>query len=224
MGKEEKRADFARAVDQTALPLLLELARFAQAKPGPLESVARRFFPFWSGPLDERRGARVVDFLMFDFRNGGYGRRAIDEFLIQRGAGLPDEARTMLTRWSDATQRLYAVERWSGGFITCSDALAGGAAIEVLPLRSEGARSEGRPVGLRALACGVAYFCTGRPLEFDVRGTDEVRAAVRARHLTYVRTKRIAGIDEFLRADPTALDEEAALGGRTSSIILPGLP
>jgi len=224
MGKEEERAAFGRLAEETALPLLSELARFAErAAPGPLETVARQFFPFWTGRLDAIKGARVLDFLIFDFRREGYGRRAIDEFSIERAARLCDAARATLARWSEAAYRLYVVDGWSAGFTACVDAFAGGPAIDVLALRGGASLTPGRPVALRALACGAGALCTGKPLEFGERGADEVREAIRSRHLAYVRTERIAGIDEFFRAQPTAIDEEAAVGGQTSRIIVPGL-
>jgi hypothetical protein len=223
MGREEAREKFAAAVDRVALPPLSDIARFAQALTTPA-AVARQYFSFWRGPIDDARAQRIVDFLMFDLRVEGFGRRAVDQFALERGAQLDEEARGLLDAWSASPYRLYVVERWSGGFVHCADALTperGG--IEVLPLRGGGPLSEGKPIALRALACAGGYFSTGSPTQFGDRSAAEVAAAIKGRHLDYVRRQRIIGIDEFLKVQPTALDEEAALGA-PASIIIPGRP
>ena len=63
-------------------------------------------------------------------------------------------------------------------------------------------------------------MCVGRPTTFGARTVEDVAQGVRARHIEYVRVKRIVGMDDFLRLAPTALDEEAAPA--PASIIVPG--
>jgi hypothetical protein len=79
----------------------------------------------------------------------------------------------------------------------------------------------GDAFALRALPIAGGHFCAGRPQQFSGRAAGDVTEAIRARHLRFVRTQRIVGIDEFLRIAPKALDEEAAQAGGASSIILP---
>lgn len=221
MGHEMERTRFADAVDRIALPLLSEVARLAQRFGPSPDAVARRHFSFWHGALDEDRAARIIDFLMFDIRLEGYGRRAIDQFIVEQSARRTPAELQMLDAWSTSTFRLYAVTRWSGGFVTCKDALAeDGPPIEVLPLRGREPIPQGRALALRALACADGYFCTGRLLQFN-SSVDGVAAAIRLRHLDHVRRERIVSFDDFLRAQPTVFDEEAA-GGATSALIVPG--
>ena len=220
MGREEEREQFAAVVDRVALPTLSELARFAQ-RLAPPDAVARQYFSFWRGRVDDARAQRVIDFLMFDLRLEGFGRRAIEQFALERGAQLGEEERRLLARWEQSGYRLYSVDRWSGGFVRCTDALATErGSIEVLPLHGRGPR-EGSPIALRALACANGYFSAGYPTEFGRRSAIDVVNAVKGRHLDFVRRQRIVGLEDFLRMQPTVLDEEAAVDDR-ASIIVPG--
>lgn len=207
------------------LPLLSQLAKFAETAVGvPLDVVARSEFPFWRGPLDEMTAPRVVDHLMFDVRLERYGRTAIDEFLLERGPLFNPADREMLDGWSQARRRLYRVEGWSAGFLRCTavpDETP--ESISVWPLgRGAGLIPDGAPVALRALSALDAYVCLGRPGLFGERSVEQVAQAVRERHLDFVRSKRIVGMDEFLRIEPKTLDEVAADSTRESSIIVPG--
>ncbi|MBV8282646.1 MAG: hypothetical protein JO347_11385, partial [Candidatus Eremiobacteraeota bacterium] len=105
----------------------------------------------------------------------------------------------------------------------CTDLLADEPAqIEVWPLgREAGVVPDAAAAALRALPALEKHICIGKPATFGARGAADVQAAVRGRHLDYVRSQRIVGIDDFLRAAPTALDEEAA-SAPSSGIIMPG--
>jgi hypothetical protein len=118
---------------------------------------------------------------------------------------------------------LYRVDGWSGGSFRCADLLVEAAhTIDVWPLgRETGTIADGVPVALRALPALERYICIGRPTTFGARSVSDVQGAVRSRHLDYVRSERIVSLDEFLRLEPTALDEEAA-ATTSSSIIVPG--
>jgi hypothetical protein len=233
LGHEAEHDAYAAALERSVLPLLSDLARFAEAATRqPLEAVARKDFPFWRGPLDDAMAARVVDHLMFDLRHERFGRTAIDQYVLERANALSEQSRALLKAWQGATQRLYRVESWSAGFLQCTDLLGDASgSISVWPLgRNAGLVAEGSPVALRALATNsdpdahdVRFVCLGRPTQFGQRSAEQVAAAIRQRHLDFVRSKRIVGIDEFLRIAPTVLDEEAAAAGApTSGIILPG--
>ena len=222
--REAARAEFGAVLEETALRLLSRLARFAEsAANAPLEAIAREEFPFWRGRLDKAQGARVVDFLMFDFRPKHLGRRTAEQFVIDVGPSLDGAARAMLDRWVDAPRRLYRTHEWSGGFTRCVDLLAEReAAIEVFDVEGAWRPAPGEAVALRALAVGEFFVCTGRPIGFGSRSPVEVADAVRRRHLDFVRSQRIAGIDDFLRIAPKALDEESARPAASSTIIVPG--
>lgn len=223
MGHEEEREAIAATIDRTALPLLSEVARSTERYAPRPDSIAREFFPFWRGPLDDAKAARLMDFEIFDFVLPGLGRRGVEQFMAERGERLTDAERAMVDEWSAAAFRLYVVESWSGGFVRCNDALAeDGAVIDVLPLRGRGPIGEGSPIALRALASsGGAFFCTTSPLQFGDRSSTDVIEAIRARHLDFVRRRKIVGIEDFLRVAPTALDEEAAIGASMGRIIVP---
>ena len=229
LGHEAEHDAYGGALERSVLPLLAELARFAEAAwRQPLEAVARTAFPFWRRALDDAMAARVVDYLIFDHRHERFGRTALDQFILERSYRLDDRSRALLTSWQGSTQRLYRTDNWSAGFLGCSDALAQTRAISVWPLgRNAGLVTDGSPVALRALTLeripelGHA-ICLGRPTQFGGRSAEQVVAAVRQRHLNFVRSQRIVSIDEFLRLAPTALDEEAAVVASGSGIILPG--
>lgn len=215
---------FAQALQAVALPLLSQLARFAEKTAGaPLETMARTEFPFWTGPLDKAQGARVVDFLMFESRPKFQARRTVEEFTIQVGPTLPDESQKMLARWVDAPRRLYRADEWSGGFVQCVDLLAEGAAPRsVFDIEGSWKPAPNEPVALRPLDVGDGFMCAGRPLGFGGRTAEEVVDAIRRRHFDFVRTERIASMDDFLRLAPKALDEEGASRPLASKIIVPG--
>ncbi|HEY6357073.1 MAG TPA: hypothetical protein VIX35_02450 [Vicinamibacterales bacterium] len=189
----------------------------------PLEAVARADFPFWRTPLDDAMAARVVDHLMFDVRLERYGRTAIDQYLLEQAHVLRPDERAMLVAWGEARRRLYRADDWSAGFIVCTDVLAEQPQqMRVWPLgRGSGLIADGAPVALRALPAAAAFISVGRPTTFASRSVEDVAQAVRARHVDYVRSKRIVGLDEFLRLVPTALDEEAA-PSPAAGIIVPG--
>jgi hypothetical protein len=225
LGHEAEHDAYAAALEATALPLLSGLLKFAEtATRAPLESVAAADFPFWHGAFDEAKASRVVEHLMFDARLERYGRTAIDEFVLERAHALREDERRLLADWQAARHRLYRVDGWSAGFLRCRDLLTEEAAeVRVWPLgRAAGLISDGAPVALRALPAADAAVCIGRPTQFGARQAEEVAQAVRSRHLAFVRSQRIIGIDEFLRVVPVVLDEEAAAGSRASSIIVPG--
>jgi hypothetical protein len=220
---EEARGQFGAVLESTALPLLSRLARFAEsAAQAPLEAIAREEFPFWRGRLDKAQGARIVDFLMFEFRPKHYGRRTAEQFAIEVAPSLGADARDLFAHWVDVPRRLYRVAQWSGGFTTCVDALAEDAPpIDVFEIEGAWRPGLGEPVALRALRCGAFHMCAGLPLGFAGRSCDDVADGVRRRHLDFVRTERIASIDDFLRIAPKSLDEES-VPRATSGIILPG--
>ena len=225
LGREVEHDRFAEALERRVLPRLSQLARFAETAVGvPLDVVARDEFPFWRTPLDEAAAARVVDHLMFDKRLEHYGRTAIDQFVMERGPAFDATDRAMVEAWRSARRLLYRVDGWSAGFLRCTPVLGeSGASIDVWPLgRSAGVVADGAPVALRALSALDTHISLGRPVLFGSRSVEEVAHAVTRRHLDFVRSKRIVSIDEFLRLEPKALDEEAAVSSRESSIIVPG--
>jgi hypothetical protein len=224
LGREAEHDKFAAALEASALPLLSRLAKFAEnAMRTPLDAVARADFPFWRTVLDDAMAARVVDHIMFDVRLERYGRTAIDQFLLEQGHVLIPDERAMLDAWAGARRRLYRVDSWSAGFIVCTDALAEQAEqIRVWPLgRGAGLNADGAPVALRALSAAGAFMSVGRPTAFASRSVEDVAQAARARHVDYVRSQRIVGLDDYLRLVPTALDEEAA-PLPAAGIIVPG--
>jgi hypothetical protein len=224
LGREAEHDAFAAALEGKALPLLSRLAKFAeQGSRTPLDAVARKEFPFWRGPLDDSMAARVVDHLMFDVRLERYGRTAIEQFALEQAHVLGEDERTMLAAWGEARRRLYRLVGWSAGFLICADAFAEQpSAINVWPLgRDAGLIADAAPIALRALAAAGAFMSVGRPTTFGSRSVEDVAQAVRARHVDYVRSTRIIGLDEFLRVAPTALDEEA-IPAPVAGIIVPG--
>jgi SEC-C motif len=221
---EAERIDFAAELEAVALPLLTRLARFAEsAAQSGLESIAREEFPFWNGRIDAARGARVVDFLMFEYRPRHFGRRTVEQFAIETSSGLDTPARAVLSSWVDAPRRLVQTGEWSGGFTRCVDVVDENApAFDVFDVQAAWKPAQGVAAALRPLAVGRFFICTGKPLEFAGRSALDVADSMRRRHLDYVRTQRIVSIADFLRASPKALDEEAARPPATSTIVLPG--
>jgi len=215
--------EFGAALETTALPLLARLARFAQgAADESLESVARSEFPFWRGKLSKAQGARLVDYLMFDIRPKHFARRTVEQFAIEVAASLDDAGRAMLEQWVDAPRRLYRAADWSGGFATCVDLLdESRAPIDVFDVEGSWRPAGDAPFALRALRVGPAYACAGPPLTYGDRTAADVADAMRRRHLDFVRTQRIAGMDDFLRLAPKALDEESVAQTSVSTIIVP---
>jgi hypothetical protein len=211
-------------MEAVSLPLLSRLARFAEAAASAsLETVAREEFPFWRGRLEKAQGARIVDFLMFEFRPKHFGRRTVEQFSIDVGVSLEPDARATLDAWVDAPRRLYRAMEWSGGFVTCVDIFAeSDAPIEVFDVEGAWRPSPGEPVALRALKSGEFFLCTGKPIGYGGRSAEEVADAVRRRHLDFVRSARIAGMDDFLRLAPKSLDEESVPRSFSSTIVLPG--
>jgi hypothetical protein len=224
LGKEETRAEFARELNAHALPLLRELGRYATQRGGAsLEAIASERFGFWSPPLERTRAARVLDYAIFDFRASGKRQTAAEEYLAERGPIMAPQWRVLLEEWQDASMRLYVLEHWSGGFARCRAALPDdGRTIEVMPLEANSTPvAIGAPLALRALPVAPAFMYPAWPVTFGDRPTADVAAAIVARHHAYVRRERIVSLEEFLRLEGTAFDEEAAIGNR-SAIIVPG--
>jgi len=224
LGKEETRAEFARELNGYALPLLRELGRYATQRGGAApEAIASERFSFWRPPLDRTRAARVVDYAIFDFRASGKRQTAAQEYFAERGPIVTPQWRTLLEEWQDASMRLYTLEHWSGGFARCRAALPdNGRTIEVMPLEASSTQLEvGTPLALRALPVAPAFMYPAWPVTFGDRPTADVAAAIVARHHAYVRRERIVSLEEFLRLEGTAFDEEAAIENR-STIIVPG--
>lgn len=224
LGREAEHDAFAASLEASALPLLSRLAKFAEtAMRTPLEAVARTEFPFWRAALDDAMAARVVDHLMFDVRLERYGRTAIEQYLLEQEHLLSADERAMLVAWGEARRRLYRVDHWSAGFIVCMDVLAEQPQeMRVRPLgRGSGLIADGAPIALRALPAADAFMSVGKPTTFASRSVEDVAQSLRARHVDYVRSTRIVGLDEFLRLAPTALDEEAA-PSPAAGIIVPG--
>lgn len=217
---------FGALLESTALPMLSRLARFAEsAARASLETIARREFSFWRGRLDKAQGARIVDFLMFDYRPEHFTRRTVEQFAIEVGPGLvSDEARAMLDAWVDAPRRLYRTGQWSGGFVTCVDVTAGDEAspIEIFDVEGTWRPMPDEPFAIRPLVVGPLHVCAGRPIGYGGRKYADVAEALRRRHLDFVRTQRIASINDFLRLSPKALDEESMPHASSSTIVLPG--
>lgn len=224
LGKEAWRDDFTRSLTTRGLPLLRELGRFAaQRTSSPPEVIAAERFPFWHPPLDKIRAARLLDYLIFDYRPTTHGRTAIQQYLAERGPIVSPEWRELLEGWQSVSMRLFALEQWSAGFARCRAALPDdGRVIDVMPLETtDVAIAPGAPVAIRALPVGVGFVYASSPSTFGSRSTAEVIAAIVARHHDFVRRERIVSLEEFLRLEGTAFDEEAA-GPAPSPIIVPG--
>lgn len=224
LGTEAPRAEFARELNGFALPLLRELGRYATARGGAApEAIAAERFAFWRPPLDRTRAARVLDYAIFDFRASGNRRTAAQEYLAERGPIVAPQWRALLEEWQEASMRLYVLEHWSGGFARCRAALPDdGGTIEVMPLEAGTTPpAVGAPLALRALRVAPLFVYPAWLVTFGDRITAEVSAAIVARHHAYVRRERIVSLDDFLRLESTAFDEEAASGDR-STIIVPG--
>jgi SEC-C motif-containing protein len=224
LGKEGARAEFARELEADALPLLRELGRYAAQRGGVApEKVAAERFSFWRPPLDRIHTARVLDYLIFDYRPAGQSRSAIEEYLAERGPITAASWRKLMEGWVGVTIRLYSLEQWSGGFARCRAVLPDdGHSIEVTPLETGGPTlAGGAPLALRALPVESSSIYPGWPVTFGERTTVDVSAAIVARHHAFVRRERIVSLEEYLRLEATAFDEEAASVTR-STIIVPG--
>lgn len=222
--RETERREFADVLEAAAHPLLAKLARFAEVSAGAaLETIAREEFPFWRGPLTVARGARIVDYLIFEHRPKHFGRRVVEQFAIDVGPTLSDAAQEILGDWVDAPRSFFETVDWSGGFTDCVDLLSETPQrISVIDMEGSWKPPIGEPVALRPLRVGPAYLCAGKPMDFTGRSPAEALEGIRRRHLDFVRRSRIVGIREFLRLAPTALDEEAARAPSSSTIIVPG--
>jgi len=220
---EAERREFAFQLEAVGLPLLTRLARFAEsAAEGGLEAIARDEFPFWNGRIDKARGARVVDFLMFEYRPRHFGRRTVEQFAVEVAPALDPRGQQMLATWVDAPRRLVRTLEWSGGFTTCVDLLDENApTFDVFDVQAEWKPDPDEAAALRPLATGGLFICAGRPLGFAGRSATDLADAIHRRHLDHVRTQRIVSIGDFLKASPKALDEEAARPPATSTIVLP---
>src|SRR4029077_21268674 len=150
---EETRAEFAQELNGFALPLLRELGRYAAQRGVAPEVVASERFGFWRPPLDRIRAARVLDYVIFDFRTSGQRRTAAQEYLAERGPMVSQQWRALFEAWQDVSMRLYVLENWSGGFARCRAALPDDrSTIEVMPLETNSTPLVvGAPLALRAL-------------------------------------------------------------------------
>lgn len=224
LGREEQRDEFTRELQAHGLPLLRELGRFATGRSGMApEAIAAERFPFWRPPLDRLRASRLLDYLIFDHRPASYGRSAAEEYLSDRGPIMTPRWRELLAAWQDVSMQLFAVEGWSAGFVRCRASLPpDGSLLEVMPLeRADAIIPDEAPVALRPLAVGPGFVYPSWPLTFGDRTLQDVALALTARHHDFVRRERIVSMEEFLRLEGTAFDQEAA-GGSPSPIILPG--
>jgi hypothetical protein len=91
-----------------------------------------------------------------------------------------------------------------------------------MPLEQSAPIAADVPLALRALVAGPLHFSIGAALLFPERSTGDVAAALRDRHLAFVRNTRIVGLSDYLRANPRVLDEEAARERVQSRIFIPG--
>jgi SEC-C motif len=224
LGREETRAEFTQELNSFALPLLRELGRYATQRGGLApEAIASERFGFWRLPLDRIRAARVVDYVIFDYRASGHRRTAVQEYLAERGPIVSPQWRSLLEAWQEVSMRLFVLENWSAGFARCRAILPDdGRTIEVMPLETNGIPLVvGAPLAVRALPVAQVSIYPAWPVTFGERTTTDVAAAIVARHHAYVRRERIVSLEEFLRLDSTAFDEEAAIGNRPT-IIVPG--
>jgi SEC-C motif len=224
LGKEALRAAFSHELEAQGLPLLRELGRYAAQRAGARpETIAAERFPFWRPPLDRIRASRLLDFLIFDYRPASYGRNAASEYLAERGSVISARWRELLTVWQDVSMRLFVLEQWSGGFARCRPVLPdGGAAIDVMSLeRPDTTIADESPIALRALPLGEFFVFGSWPVTFGNRSVDDVRESIIARHHAFVRRERIVSLEDFLRTEGTAFDEENA-AGTSSQIIIPG--
>lgn len=224
LGKEAQREEFVRELQAHGLPLLRELGRYATQRSGATpEAIAAERFPTWRPPLDRLRASRLLDYLIFDYRPAKYGRSAAEEYLAERGPIGSPPWRALLGAWQSVSMRLYVLEQWSAGFARCRAGLPDdGGIIDVMPLeRADTTIEDESPVALRALPIGPGFVYASWPVTFGARSIADVRSGIIARHHTFVRRERIVSMEEFLRVDGTAFDEEAA-GGLPSQIILPG--
>ncbi len=205
------------------MPLLRELGRFAvQRRDAEPETIAAERFPFWRAPLDRSRTARLLDYAIFDYRLGGHGPTAVAEYLAQRGSIVSIPWRSLLETWQDVGMALYTAREISNSFVVCRRVLpAAGGDIEVTPLEQGAHVAPGSPVALRALPVASGFVYPAAPVTFGARSSDEVSAAIVARHHAYVRSQRIVSLEDFLRIEGTAFDETAA-DASGSAIILPG--
>jgi len=224
LGKEAQREEFVRELQAHGLPLLRELGRYATQRAGVTpEAIAAERFPFWRPPLDQTRASRLLDYLIFDYRPAKYGRSAVEEYLAERGPIVTPVWLALLGTWQSISMRLYVLEQWSAGFARCRPIMPDdGGSKDVLPLeRADVTIEDESPLALRALPMGPGFVYPSWPVTFGGRNVADVTAGIVARHHSFVRRERIVSMEEFLRVDGTAFDEEAA-GGLPSQIIVPG--
>jgi|GEM_PF-1598237 len=225
LGKEEQREQFARELDAFALPLLRDLGQFAarRANTSP-EKIAAERFPFWRPPMNSMQGSRLLDYLIFDYHPDKYGVSAASEYAAERSSLLPSQSQFILQQWINVSTQLYVLSSWSAGFAACRPATDEGAAVvDVMPLEREGPLiAPGRPVALRALPVGHAFVYPSWPITFGSRSAADVLGSVQARHHTFARRERIVSFEDFLKLEPTAFDEEAAVDMSAPRIIIPG--
>ncbi len=223
LGRESDREEFERQISAVGIPLLRELGRFAGQQAGqPPETIAAQRFPFWRPPLDKMRAARLLDYLIFDYRPNTYGRNAIEEYIAQRQSIVTPEWRTLLEAWQSVGMELYVLERWSAGFALCRSVLPHSERDkEVMPLESGPEIAPGSAIALRALPVGELFVYASWPTTFGDRSIDDVIESVIARHHAFVRSERIVSMEDFLRLDGTVFEEIAAAPTH-GGIIVPG--
>ena len=223
LGNEAEGPAFAGALESSGLPVLRRLGRFAESIAGAaLSAFARDEFDFWRGPLTSAQSARVADYLMFDFRPAHTARRTVEEFALRYSGELKPDQQDLLVSWIDAPRRLFKTIDWSGGFTVCVDLLEESATpMRVFDIASERKPKLGEAIAMRPLGLRGWHISVGPPIAYPGRDALEVAESIKRRHLDYVRSQRIVGIDDFLRTSPKALDEEAARPAGASSILLP---
>jgi SEC-C motif len=223
LGHEAEGLALADLLESSGLPVLRRLGRFAESIAGAtLSAIARDEFGFWRGSLTSAQSARVADYLMFDFRPAHIPRRTVEEFALRYSGELKPDQQDLLVSWIDAPRRLFKAIDWSGGFTECADLLAESAApIRVFDIASGRKPENGEAIAVRPLRLRDWFVCLGPPIAYPGRDALEVAESIKRRHLDYVRSQRIVGIDDFLRSSPKALDEEAARPAGAGSILLP---
>ena len=223
LGKEEQRDRLRAEVTAHALPLLRELGRYAVERAGSSpERIAAERFSFWRPPLTRVQSARLLDYLIFDHSITKHGPSAAAQYASERGPLLPERWASLLKGWTTPTT-LLTFAGWSGGLLQCVSALEEGSNtldVVVLEPQTDQLLRENEPLGLRALPVGEGYLYPSWPLQFHGRSVEDVVSAVKARHHAFVRRERIVSLAEFLRLEPTVLDEEAA-SATQSAIIVP---
>ncbi len=220
--RQQGRLEEIRRISSQALPLLRALTEYAlRGRSGALKAVADRYFPFWPRPLTGEQQERLIEFAVFDLGLYDGTVSAAQEFARERGPLLTLVQREYLTRWCDSGMRLWTLAGREGRVLTCGSLVpATGETLDVICLREVPPVEAGAPLALRALQTGARALCLAPPVTFGGRDADDVAAAIVRRHHDFVRTRRILGVEEFVRRCGWVFDEEACATAR-QRIILP---